>query len=685
MHIGKKRSPRHQSKQRLLLAGMSVVALTAGGTTHAETQIPNSPTGYTLPGNGNYTVAAGITVGEAIDNHLYTITLNNAGTITDTQWGIWNRSHGGITNLTNSGTIDGILLESTIDTLVNSGTIRNPIGKTVNRMGILLDGSPRISTLSNTGTIHGDDVGIFNAGAIGSLTNLGTISGGGYGIFNHVEYGTLGTLTNAQHGLTFAGALPTTYNTYFNTASDFGTVVFTTGGTLLLLGEAPRNFTATDTSLTYGLAKADGVSYVVGTYSDVVASDAPLSFTYAAINGFRYSLNQADSCAASSYCYDLTISSAPTWGTIGQGMGGNGQTIGQVLDRIASQGGLSSQLASLDALPAPQQVRAINQLGAATLSAVVVSSGSTTTPSNTVIGSHMNNRLSRNSDGHTGISAGDAYYQGALWGQVLGNHTSLDSSSAGSGFSSNAYGLLFGVDLHVSDKVVAGAAVNWLRNDAKGRDHASGNSSVTDTYQLNLYGTWRPTGEALWFQGLTSAGLNHYDQKRNINYLGEAATAEYHGWQAQAKLTAGYDVAMLDALSVTPMGSLRAARVWNRGYTETGSSVNQSMEGQSFNSVESVLGIKLTQRVDTGWGTLTADAQAGWLHDHVHSPIVTVANLSGVGYVLDTARLPSNGAQVSLGGTLEQGDDLSLRLEYQGDLRPGYASHTGLLTLRQNF
>lgn len=672
---GRSATTRSMNRRHRLLAGVAVAALSVGGVAQAETAIPDTADLYEITTDGDYSVADGVSVGRIYIHDTVTGILINFGSI-NPDISFWSGiSNGGtISSLDNSaiiyGTDDAIANSGTITTLNNSGTISGT--DSVNDGIVWNPGT--ITTLNNTGVISSGVIGVGNFGTITTLTNLGTISGTNYGIWND---GTITTLTNAQRGLTYTGTLPGTYNTYFSTAASPGTVVFTTSGT----------------SLTYGLAKASGVSYAVGTYADVIASSSPLTFSYVTVDGVTYALAQDSSCSTSTYCYDLTISAVPTsksstWSSIGQQIGGNGIVIGQTLDQIAAQNGLSSQLSGLSALSGTDQQKAIAQLGATSLSASVAASGSTTTPSNAAIGNHLAGRLSRNSDGQgatTGVSTGNGYYKGALWGQVLGNHTSLDSSSAGSGFSSNAYGLLFGADLHASDNVVAGAAVNWLRNDSKGRDNASGNSTATDTYQLNFYGTWRPSGEALWLQGLTSVGYNHYDQKRDISFLGETASADYHGWQTQAKLTAGYDVAMNAGFTVSPMGSVRAARVWNKGYTETGSSVNQSVEGQSFNSVESVLGVKLSQQFDTGWGMLTADAQAGWLHDYVHSPIVTVANLSGVGYVLDTARLPTNGAQVALGGTLQQGDDLSLRLEYQGDLRPGYASHTGLLTVRQNF
>lgn len=639
-------------RRAALSAAVALPALMAGGIAWAETAIPGTTTGYRTPADGDYSIANGVSVGNTSGD---VIIVSSDRTVT----------------LTNSGTIDGndfrsIHNSGRILSLNNSGAIRNNNGGWYN---IRNDGI--INSFTNSGSISGPISGFANTLQVDSLINLGNIS-------NVINEGTIVTLSNAQSGLPYSGSLPSAYNTYFKSPSSFGTVVFSGSG---------------GGSLTYGLAKASGTTYAIGTYANIIASDSALTFSYATVNGVTYALVLDASCSASSYCYDLTISAIPGsgssgWAQIGQQAGGNGAVIGRALDQIAAKNGLPSQLSSLGALPTSEQQRALTQMGATSLSASVVASGTTMTPSNAAIGNHLGTILAQGSPrrgGATGLSTGEGFHKGAIWGEVLGNHSSLASSSSGAGFSSTAYGLLVGADAYISDNIVAGLGLNWLRNSAKGATTASGNSSVTDTYQANLYGSWRPSGEALWLQGLASVGVNQYEQRRGISFLGETARAKYLGLQLQTKLTMGYDMALDGGYTLTPMGSLRVARMQNRAYTETGSTVNQHVERQGFDSVESVLGAKLARSFDTGWGRLTADGQVGWLHDYVNSPITTVANLSGVSYVLDSARLPADGAQLAFGGTLQQSDDLSLRLEYQSDLRPGYTSHTGLLKIKRSF
>jgi outer membrane autotransporter protein len=631
-------TPRRRYGRSFLLAGTALAALTLGGQAQADCTTPITSV-CTITGSGSYSTN-GFTdsTDYAIEVSGSPSSLTIAGNVTETTW----------------------------------------------NMVIRIDGSGSVGTLTvnDSVTLNSSAYGILNYGTISTLNNYGTIShGSGYNDISN--YGTIGTLLNAQSGLTYYGSTGTlnNYKVYVTNSTTFGTM------TVWLSGLALSSLSATTATGTAGLTNGttyngvltlrDGGSLTVGGHA--IGTTA---YSYTA-NGGNYEVWET---GAGTNLYDLEFVSAssPSWTQTGKQAGGNAVGLGAALDAIAANGGLSGLLTTLGNLSTPAQYLGLKQLSANTLPSSVTSSGSTVIPSNIAIDTHLNATIA-DASGNKGAAAGDAFQQGSVWGQVLGNHSSLDRSSAGDGFSSNAFGLLVGADVFVADDAVAGLAFNWLRDSAKGKDDSSGNSTTTDTYQLSLYGTWRPGGQPAWVSGLVAAGINQYDQKRSIDFLGQTASANYLGLQGQAKVTAGYDVGLDDGLTASPLGSLQVMRVQNQAYTESGSSVDQSVDRQGFNNVESVIGGKLVKAFDTDLGPLSADAQAGWLHDYLHSPISSIATLAGTGYVVNTARLPSNGAQLAIGATLQQSDDLSLRLEYQGDLRPGYVSHTGLFKVRESF
>jgi hypothetical protein len=82
---------------------------------------------------------------------------------------------------------------------------------------------------------------------------------------------------------------------------------------------------------------------------------------------------------------------------------------------------------------------------------------------------------------------------------------------------------------------------------------------------------------------------------------------------------------------------------------------------------------------------LTPELKVVWVHDLTNGNINTPADLGGVSFTTATPRVAQDGAQVTLALTLAQGDDTALRAEYDGDLRSGYSSSSGLIKMEWKF
>ncbi len=307
--------------------------------------------------------------------------------------------------------------------------------------------------------------------------------------------------------------------------------------------------------------------------------------------------------------------------------------------------------------------------------------GATVEPATMAI---QNRQLARmDGNGGSGVATGSASADRAVWGRFLGGYA---NQSGTGGYSARTAGMLFGADGYVGDDVLVGGAASWLRALARGKGDAGGNRTTLDSFQLDGYGTWRPDGGPAYVQALAGIGRNLYDQRRNIDYLNAAATANYDGWQVQGKLGVGYDLP-LGAATVTPLASLQAVRVKTEGYSENGAGVaNLTVDSTGINSIQSELGAQVSGGLGTTeWGVLKGSARAAWVHDYAHAPIAVSASMGGAAFVSKTERPAANGARLDMGTTLERDDGLSISLEYQGEVRSDYQSHTGLLTLRSEF
>jgi hypothetical protein len=200
----------------ILLVSLGMVGEVSAVTTCAANTSPSvNCTDLNLNNAGSITINSGVSVtnllaNEAVQNTGATTSIVNSGSITAITSapntpgsGIYNNSSSTIGTLTNIGTISG----------TSSGTIS---ANGQDGYGVFNNGA--ITNLTNSGTINGaggyDASGIWNNGTITTLTNnlSSTISGGVSAISNNAS-SLIGTITNN-------GTLSSNYYTIVNYGSD---------------------------------------------------------------------------------------------------------------------------------------------------------------------------------------------------------------------------------------------------------------------------------------------------------------------------------------------------------------------------------------------------------------------------------------------------------------------------------
>jgi outer membrane autotransporter protein len=207
-----------------------------------------------------------------------------------------------------------------------------------------------------------------------------------------------------------------------------------------------------------------------------------------------------------------------------------------------------------------------------------------------------------------------------------------------------------------------------------------------DSYQLTLYGTYRH-GRA-FIDGQLGAGWNHFGQNRAIPFLGETASASFDGEQYLAHALAGYDVPVggLGGMVVTPLVGLGWLRAHNGAYGETGAgAADLSVKGQALNGLTQELGVKTAWSFATRFGQIVPELTAQWLHDYSHGAIASSGVIGGETFAVATPRVAADGTRIAAAATLKRSERLSFGAEYDGELRAGYRSHTGLIKARWKF
>jgi len=529
------------------------------------------------------------------------------------------------------------------------------------------------NTIDNAGSISASDFGIYNLSTLTNLTNSGTISSDIYGIQNDGtlttltntgaissgirSFGTLTTLTNAQNNLTYSGALPGSYYTYFTNASTYGTVSF--GNTSPTLSN-------------YGLQIAPGQNYAVGTYSGVMTSADPLTVSATeAVYGVTYHLYTADNLT-----WDLIIDSVVS---------------ARVTDAATARGNMAAlgAAAVIDATPgllslfAPLTTE--TQLSAAASQTLpLLAGGSTLAAFSTLAG--INQVIQARQEANLGLASGDAFYgDRRVWMKPFGSWARQDDRSGVSGFDANTWGMVLGADATLSATARLGAAFAYAKSNVNSNSAVAPQGNDVDIYHLIGYGSHSLDADTeLNFQ--VDAGMNQNSGRRVIAFAGSVADSSYDSHAAHAGLSLRRSYALSEKTRITP--SVRADYTWIRdeSYSETGAgALNLNIDSHSAQQLVLAVGGKLSHALES---QTRLDAYLGAGYDLINDQALITAAFAGspgasfVTYGIDPSPWIGR-AGLGLVHTLQGGMEISAR--YDAEARKDFSNQTASVKARWTF
>ncbi len=281
---------------------------------------------------GPLTINSGVIVtNELTVRNTSSVFINNGSIIATVNDGL---HIGGVTTATNNGIISGSFagVQGFATTFINNGSISGLVGfyntgvtnSLINNFSIIgtsegVVNDSTISSLLNTGTISGVGfVGINNFGTILTLVNTGTVTGG---IANSSFMGihpVIGVLENSQgtsSALNFRGNLPTNYNIIIASTTDFGKL----------------SVTSASGTMTFGISSLSTAnsSILNTTLSSVLSgiAAAKLVNTSGTLNGYTFALTQT---TPTSGIWNLLITICSVCSSGGSGSSSGGTSVSNI-------------------------------------------------------------------------------------------------------------------------------------------------------------------------------------------------------------------------------------------------------------------------------------------------------------------------------------------------------------------
>lgn len=613
--------------------------------------------------------------------------IRNSGHITGDVIGIQlsNSTVGSIVNAagaTISGALTGIQIDtgSTIQTIVNSGTISGGMGASIyadaetSLTSIQIDGNNTAKFQGTVSALNADMVLRQNATftllgnqviAIDTFQNNGTLALGSTPYFQSATI--YGDYSQSSTG---------TLQVNVNDASDYGKLLV--NGTATLGSNAKIFVNVAIPGTPFDVSSLSGVLRATTLNSDGTFSvrDNSTLFNFGAVkNGNNI---------------DLTLQAAsqqPDEGSGGSSVEKIVRNLGnspagpaaRVLDQAFAQNPQGALASHFIGLTSEQQVS-----DAVTQTLPLFTGGTASATSSTLSG--INRVIQARQGSNSGLSSGDEpVAQDNLWIKTFGSWADQDERSGISGFDAQTQGLAIGVDGAFSEEARLGVAFAYANTNVDSSSHIAPQDAQIDTFQLIGYGSYALAPDTeLNFQ--IDAGQNRNEGKRHMPFADATAKADYDSYSAHAGIGLGHTLHFSEAVSFVP--SVRADYTWigDESYKEKGAgALNLDVDSRDVEelifSVDGKLNYSVTEAT-----VLSANLGAGY--DAINeTSAISSAYAGAPGGVFTTRGLdPSpwlGRAGLGLSHTLDNGTEVSLR--YDAESRSDYLNQGASIKARWAF
>ena len=264
-----------------------------------------------------------------------------------------------------------------------------------------------------------------------------------------------------------------------------------------------------------------------------------------------------------------------------------------------------------------------------------------------------------------------------------------DTTDNRTGFEATTYGFVAGADFKPNDDLIVGIMGGYARTDT---DFEAPNSSTADANHgtLGLYASYNPN--EFYIDGIVQGGISDNEMKRHIDFSTSTyeAKSDFYSYNFATSLTTGYFFTK-ENYTFGPVVSLNYGYVNSESFSESGApGLNLAVEGDSVNSLKSVLGGRVKATYDIGNATTIVPVlSAMWSHEYLNDSRSIVSNFigtPGTTFSVSTADPDRDSLLLLAGATMKVAGNTGIFVRYVGDiLASNRQAHAGLLGVWYEF
>jgi len=272
-----------------------------------------------------------------------------------------------------------------------------------------------------------------------------------------------------------------------------------------------------------------------------------------------------------------------------------------------------------------------------------------------------------------------------LWAKLIGNDSTHDAENNVTGYNSESYGAVVGMDAPVNPALNLGVAVAYIQNDADTDGNAINHEMTAKNWQVLGYGNVAAS-EATNVNFLAGAGRSNIEGERHLAVVSPViANSDYSADTLQAGLGVTHRIGTANQ-NITPFANVNYAQTKSESYSETrAGAYNLNVDENTYESLRWTAGLRMSQPITP---TLALTGQlAGAIENGDQQSDIT-ANFASMPNAKFITRGQEVGREIGIAGiglSYTPTAATKVSVNYRGEWRDNYEDQGAAIVLQTTF